>query len=199
MPYPSSPERPSHTAPPGMGDVKPARRVSPGAEDPAALSTTHRPRLHLADRPGGGGKGRSDLWTFADSSQDPSYIACSVDETIMSPNSELMIHDAWGVCVGDSADMAKISATLDQLSDNIASMYSAKAGGTVKHWRTKMLAETWYTADEAVAAGLADTVADPANTNTNARAKSARNRMALNRMALAALDQAKLDALPLKP
>lgn len=89
-----------------------------------------------------------------------SFIAVSADETVMAPHSELMIHDAWGACVGNAADMTSMAATLDGLSQNIASMYAAKAGGDVDAWRAAMTAETWYAADEAVAAGLADRVGD---------------------------------------
>ena len=57
---------------------------------------------------------------------------------------------------GTAADLA---SRLDHIGDNIASIYAAKAGGAVTDWREAMLAETWYSADEAVAAGLADSVA----------------------------------------
>lgn len=87
-----------------------------------------------------------------------SFIAAGADELVMAPNSELMIHDAWGVCIGNAADMRDLAGRLDHLSDNVASIYAAKAGGGVPQWRDAMLAETWYSAQEAVSAGLADRV-----------------------------------------
>lgn len=87
-----------------------------------------------------------------------SFLAAGADETIMAPNSTLMVHDAWGICVGNAADMRDLGDLLDKLSDNIASIYSAKAGGSIEDWRSVMLAEAWFTADEAVAAGLADSI-----------------------------------------
>jgi len=87
-----------------------------------------------------------------------SALAVAADELVMAPNSTLMIHDAWGVCVGPAADMRSMADLLDKLSDNIAGIYAAKAGTPVADWRTAMLAETWYTADEAVEAGLANSV-----------------------------------------
>lgn len=89
-----------------------------------------------------------------------SFIAAGADELIMMPNSELMIHDAWGVVVGNSADMVEMAALLDHVSDNIASIYAAKAGGDVETWRASMRKESWFSADEAVDAGLADSVAE---------------------------------------
>lgn len=87
-----------------------------------------------------------------------SFIAAGADELVMARNTELMIHDAWGLCVGNADDMIAMAEMLGRLSDNIASVYADKAGGTVADWRAAMAAETWYTAEEAVAAGLADRV-----------------------------------------
>lgn len=89
-----------------------------------------------------------------------SFIAALADEVVMAPHSELMIHDAWGRAVGDAADMRWMADQLDRLSNNIASMYAGKAGGTVEEWREVMRAEAWYSAEEAVEAGLADRVDD---------------------------------------
>jgi len=88
-----------------------------------------------------------------------SFIACAADETVMSPNTQLMIHDAWGLCIGNAGDMRSTGDLLDQISDNIASIYADKSGGTTAAWRATMLTEGWYTAQEAVDAGLADSVA----------------------------------------
>lgn len=87
-----------------------------------------------------------------------SLIAVSADETVMMPGSQLMIHDAWGFAIGNAADMKEVMDLLDHLSDGLAEQYAAKAGGEPKAWRKAMKAETWYSADEAVAAGLADRV-----------------------------------------
>ncbi len=91
-----------------------------------------------------------------------SFLAVGADETVMGQNTQLMIHDAWGLCVGNASDMRDVADLLDRLSDNIADVYAAKAGGSTGDWRTAMLAESWYSADEAVAAGLADSVAGEA-------------------------------------
>ena len=89
-----------------------------------------------------------------------SFIAAGADELVMCKNATLMIHDAWGLCVGNASDMASTGALLDKLSNNIAAVYADKAGGTVEDWRQAMLAESWYTAADAVDAGLADSVMD---------------------------------------
>lgn len=91
-----------------------------------------------------------------------SVIAMAGDRVAISPGGQVMIHDASGVSCGDAADLRQYADFLDAQSENIASIYAERAGGTTKQWRARMQAETWYFADEAVAAGLADEVAKPA-------------------------------------
>jgi ATP-dependent Clp endopeptidase proteolytic subunit ClpP len=102
-----------------------------------------------------------------------SFIAAGCDELIVMPNSEMMVHEAWGLCVGNAADMRQLADLLDHLGDNIASIYAAKAGGTVEEWRAIMAVETWFSAEEAVEAGLADRVGD-GTTDDDAGAAKAR-------------------------
>ncbi|MFE7754315.1 head maturation protease, ClpP-related [Streptomyces sp. NPDC057429] len=103
-----------------------------------------------------------------------SVIAMAGDRVVMTPQSQLMIHDASGMAFGNAADMTEMAALLDIQSDNIADAYAERAGGTREEWRERMRAESWYLAAEAVAAGLADEVLpsrkateepDPALTN----------------------------------
>jgi ATP-dependent protease ClpP protease subunit len=87
-----------------------------------------------------------------------SFIAAGCDETVMSPGTQMMIHDAWGLCIGNAADMSKAKSFLDTVSDSIADLYVEAGGGYRAKWRAMMTAETWFTAKEAVSAGLAGRV-----------------------------------------
>lgn len=87
-----------------------------------------------------------------------SFLATSADELIMGGNTELMIHDAWGLAIGNAADMRSYADLLDSTSDNIASVYADKAGEDTAFWRDYMLKESWFSAEEAVELGLADSV-----------------------------------------
>jgi ATP-dependent protease ClpP protease subunit len=87
-----------------------------------------------------------------------SFLIMGADEVVMAQNSMLMIHDAWGLCMGNAADMAAMATQLDRASQNIADIYHSKAGGKKEEWRSAMEAESWYDGDEAKAAGLADSV-----------------------------------------
>lgn len=90
-----------------------------------------------------------------------SFIAMAGNTITVMPGAMMMIHDASGGCMGNAAEMQQMSDLLDKVSDNIASIYAAKSGkGDTVSWRETMRAEQWYTADEAVEAGLADRVGD---------------------------------------
>ncbi|MEU2402807.1 head maturation protease, ClpP-related [Streptomyces rubiginosohelvolus] len=87
-----------------------------------------------------------------------SVIAMAGDRIVMMPQSQLMIHDAHGACLGNAGDMEEMARLLNLQSENLADVYAARAGGTREEWRARMRAESWYLAQEAVDAGLADEV-----------------------------------------
>lgn len=87
-----------------------------------------------------------------------SFIALAGDEIVINRYAKMMIHDASGIAIGNAADMSGAMVLLDTLSQTMAQMYADRAGGTAAQWRKAMQAETWYDADAAVAAGLADRI-----------------------------------------
>jgi ATP-dependent Clp endopeptidase proteolytic subunit ClpP len=93
-----------------------------------------------------------------------SFLAVACDEVVMMPNSRMMIHDAMGLCIGQAVDMREYADFLDDTSQNLAEIYAEKAGGTSDEWRARMtehgLIGTWYSAQDAVDAGLADRVGE---------------------------------------
>ncbi|WP_158170967.1 head maturation protease, ClpP-related [Rhodococcus sp. JT-3] len=99
-----------------------------------------------------------------------SFIAMAGDEVVMRRNSEMMIHDASCLGIGNAGEMRKVADDLDRVSNNIASIYAERAGGTTDEWREIMLAETWYSAQEAVDAGLANRVDAKAETGEDDKA-----------------------------
>lgn len=89
-----------------------------------------------------------------------SFIAQAGDEVNMLRGSEMMIHDASALAWGNEEVMLRTASILGRISNNIASIYSERAGGTPEEWRAIMQAEMWYSPEEAVAAGLADNAVD---------------------------------------
>lgn len=87
-----------------------------------------------------------------------SVIAMAGDTVTMGRGSRMMIHNPRGAAIGEAKDMREYADLLDGAANDMAGIYADHAGGDVKDWRSVMDAETWYSAQEAVDAGLADQV-----------------------------------------
>lgn len=119
-----------------------------------------------------------------------SLIAMAGDTVTMMRGSELMIHDAWGYAQGNAKTMVEAAEMLDKLSDSYADCYAARAGGDSAAWREVMRAETWFSASEAVEAGLAD------RTDDEKDASEAKAKFDLTVFAHAGRDHAPAPVLP---
>ena len=80
------------------------------------------------------------------------------DELIMSENAELMAHLPWAMAVGSADDMRKAAESLDRTAKNIVSIFASRTGGSEEEWMQILSDETWWSAQEAVDAGIADKV-----------------------------------------
>lgn len=118
-----------------------------------------------------------------------SVIVQAADKRIMSPNAMIMIHAAQGQMYGDATEMRAMADLLDKTSDTIAGVYAEKNGddGDRERFRALMDAETWFNADEALAAGLVDEIGTP----TKPADSGAQNR---NKLLVANTDQAEKEA-----
>lgn len=86
-------------------------------------------------------------------------IATAADEVEISEGAFYMIHNAWTWAMGNANDLTATAGLLGKIDGSLAAQYAKKSGMDVAAIRTAMDAETWYTAEEAVAAGLVDRVA----------------------------------------
>jgi ATP-dependent Clp protease protease subunit len=88
-----------------------------------------------------------------------STIAVCCDELDMADGSMLMVHNAWTLVIGNKEDMTSTAALLAKIDGTIAADYAQRSGATLDQAQQWMASETWFTAQEAVAANLADSVA----------------------------------------
>jgi ATP-dependent Clp endopeptidase proteolytic subunit ClpP len=98
-----------------------------------------------------------------------SVIAQAGDVRKMVQHSQMMIHEAQGIAIGAGSEIREYADLLDKQSDLISQIYADRSGKSAGVFRALMKAESWFTADEAVAEGLADDVlvpkkAEPDNT-----------------------------------
>lgn len=101
-----------------------------------------------------------------------SVVALAGARVIMREGAMYMIHQPFGAVIGNASDMRKVAATLDKVSGEIVSIYETQAKLSRNQLLEAMDAETWYTADEAVAVGFADELIEtkPKKTEPSAEA-----------------------------
>lgn len=90
-----------------------------------------------------------------------SVIACA-GYCDMSPTAMLMVHNVSMAASGDHRDMRHAAEVLQTANRSIAAAYRAKTGKSEDELLAYMDAETWMTAEDAVAAGFVDAIAQPA-------------------------------------
>ena len=87
-----------------------------------------------------------------------SVIAMAGAPVSMAENALLMVHNPSGLCAGNSGDMRELADMLDKVRGSLTSAYERKTGKTTEVIGAMMDAETWMTAQEALAAGFIDEI-----------------------------------------
>lgn len=89
------------------------------------------------------------------------FVTSAADKTVMSQGSMLMVHKAWAFAMGNADDFKATASLLEKIDGTIAESYvqaAEKRGIAPPDFAAMMAAETWFTAQEAMDAGLADEV-----------------------------------------
>jgi ATP-dependent protease ClpP protease subunit len=90
-----------------------------------------------------------------------SVAVCGAHRVVIAANAMLMIHNPYTYAGGGAEDFRRVADVLDQTLEAIIAAYKAKAPDIDEAELRRMVdAETWLTANEAVALGLADEVGD---------------------------------------
>ena len=109
-----------------------------------------------------------------------SLVAMGGDEVRMPASSMMMIHNAWGMAIGDHHDMRDHADNLESITESMSRAYS-RADVDDDELREMLDDETWMSADEAVEKNFADVVIEEDDEDDvaarivaqiNARAKS---------------------------
>lgn len=86
-----------------------------------------------------------------------SVAACGAHRLVMASNAMLMVHNPWTWTSGDAEDLRRVADVLDQTFEAIIAAYKSKAPDIDDAELRRMVNdETWLTAQEALALGLAD-------------------------------------------
>lgn len=87
-----------------------------------------------------------------------SVIAMAGTKVLVSPVSMMMIHNPATIAMGDTAEMQKAIAMLDEVKESIINAYEIKTGLSRAKLAHLMDAETWMDAHSAVELGFADDI-----------------------------------------
>jgi ATP-dependent Clp protease, protease subunit len=108
-----------------------------------------------------------------------SIIAMAGDDIEMGLGSMMMIHNSWGVVVGNQDDMRDAAETFAEFDAAMADIYAARTGGDLDDIKAMMAGETWLRAERAIAEGFADSTFDIPEYEENGddAARNARSRL----------------------
>lgn len=85
-------------------------------------------------------------------------VVLGADEVHMAANAFFMIHEPWVLSMGNADQLRKDADLLDKITGSIVGMYRQKTQASDDEVREWMEAETWFTAEEAKAAGFVDLI-----------------------------------------
>lgn len=105
-----------------------------------------------------------------------SIIAMAGDRIEMGLGSFMMIHNSWGLVVGNQFDFKEASDTFAEFDAAMTDIYVARTSGNRAEIEKMMAADTWLRAEAAIEAGFADGTfeAPEAPKTEEAKARSAR-------------------------
>ncbi|GHV10273.1 hypothetical protein FACS1894217_15680 [Clostridia bacterium] len=85
-------------------------------------------------------------------------VIAMAGEVHMSPVSMIMIHNPSTIAIGDSVEMLRAKALLDEVKESIINAYELKTGLPRVKISHMMDAESWMNANKAVELGFADKI-----------------------------------------
>lgn len=86
------------------------------------------------------------------------YVATAAASTRISQGAFFMIHYAWTLAIGNADELETTAGLLRKVDGSIVNDYLNKTSQEEAQIREWMKAETWFTADEAVEYGFADSL-----------------------------------------
>lgn len=89
-----------------------------------------------------------------------SVIALAGRKSVMASNALYMIHNPWGIAIGDAKVMEKKAEVLNVIKATLLDTYARKTNKTSDEIAAKMDAVTWFTAQEALDYGFADEISE---------------------------------------
>lgn len=90
-----------------------------------------------------------------------SVIMQAGDHRVMVTGSQMMIHKAWGIVMGNDDELRAVADMLALQDSILAGIYESRTDEDKAYWLEKMNGELWLDADSTIDIGLADELIDP--------------------------------------
>lgn len=143
-----------------LGDVEKItlRINSPGGEVFEAVAIFTLLQMHPAE---------VTVQVIGVAASSASFLAMVGDTIQIAENAYFMVHLPSTMAWGDEKELRKALTMLEKVRDQMVSAYSKRTGLDPEEVEDMMSEETWFSADEAVEAGLADEVIGAVSVTAN--------------------------------
>lgn len=89
-----------------------------------------------------------------------SVVAMAGDVREMPENSFMMVHNPWGVAIGNAEEMRETADVLDKIGGSLVKVYAKHTGKSEDEIKPMLAKDTWLTADECLEMGFATKITD---------------------------------------
>ena len=134
----------------GDGPVN-VRLNSPGGSVDEAVAAVENLRRH---------SGEVTVSVDALAASAATLLLVSGFKTTAAPRAMVMIHEPHTIAIGDAASMRKTADILEKYRDSLVDAYAQKMDATRDEILSMVADETWFTAKEALAIGLVDSISE---------------------------------------
>jgi ATP-dependent Clp endopeptidase proteolytic subunit ClpP len=90
-----------------------------------------------------------------------SLIAMAGSRIVMASTALMMIHRPWDSALGNAGDLRAEANRLEKIEKQLIAVYAGRSAMAESKVAALMAAETWFTAEEALAAGLITEISEP--------------------------------------
>jgi len=106
-------------------------------------------------------KGHTKVRMLGRNASASAFFSTGFDEVEISDSGMFLIHNVWGMAIGDAEDFRKQADEFDAHNNIIVNIFKKKTGKSSKEIEDLMSEDKWITAEEAKDWGFADAIFTP--------------------------------------
>lgn len=106
-------------------------------------------------------KGHTKVRMLGRNASASTFFSTGFDQVEISDSGMFLIHNVWGMAIGDAEDFRKIADDFDKHNDIIINIYRKQTGQTKSKIKNLMSEDRWINASEAKDFGFVDKIFEP--------------------------------------